>query len=111
MASIRERSKGSYEITVFNGYDVSGKKITVRKTVKDIPNLTRKQIEKRLGKIAYEFEMDVKDGLTQDGNIRFIDFTLDRWKKDYADNNVAVTTLSRYMEFLETRIFPAIRTY
>ena len=33
MASIRERAKGSYEITVYDGYNINGKKLRYTKTI------------------------------------------------------------------------------
>ena len=46
MASVRERAKGSYEITVYDGYNISGKKLRHTKTITVDPNLTTKQKEK-----------------------------------------------------------------
>ncbi|MBQ6991785.1 MAG: hypothetical protein IJN50_02565 [Clostridia bacterium] len=43
--------------------------------------------------------------------IKFIDFVLDVWKPNYADKNLEITTLTRYMEFFDTRIFPKIRSF
>lgn len=43
-------------------------------------------------------------------NIKFIDFVMNEWKPIYADKSLEITTLTRYMEFLTSRIFPAIRT-
>ena len=62
MASIRERAKGSYEITVYDGYNINGKKLRYTKTITIDPNLTTKQKEKLLQKETYEFEQQVSQG-------------------------------------------------
>ena len=90
---------------------LNGQKIRDTKMVRINPKLTEKQKKKILDKMALEYEMEVKSGTGNKGNIKFMDFTLNKWLLDYAEKAVADTTLSRYMDFLESRIFPAIRTY
>lgn len=53
----------------------------------------------------------MKAGMVGKDNIKFIDFVMNEWKPIYADKNLEITTLTRYMEFLNSRIFPAIRTF
>ena len=106
MASIRERAKGSYEITVYDGYNINGKKLRYTKTITIDPNLTTKQKEKLLQKETYEFEQQVKSGLYLKGNIRFKDFA-DKWLKEYARKKLSPTTLDRYITLLD-RINEAI---
>ena len=106
MASIRERANGSYEITVCNGYSITGKKLRYIKTIIIDPNLTAKQKEKLLQKEMYEFEQQVKSGLYLNGNIRFKDFA-DKWLHDYARKKLSPTTLDRYITLLD-RINEAI---
>ena len=55
MASIREKGNGKYEITISNGYTISGKKIRVIKTVQLDTKLSPKKMEKEIQNIAYEF--------------------------------------------------------
>ena len=65
MASIVEvenKNGISYKITVSNGNDIRGRKITKSATFKPDPTQTPKQQEKALSKFAYEFEEKVKKG-------------------------------------------------
>lgn len=62
MASIRQRSKNSFQITVSQGYNSQGKKLTKPKTVKRPAGLTDKQWEKELEMLAAEFEREVERG-------------------------------------------------
>lgn len=57
------------------------------------------------------FEEEIKKGMVGKDTIKFIDFVLDVWKPNYADKNLEITTLTRYMEFFDTRIFPKIRSF
>lgn len=99
MASIREKGNGKYEITISNGYTISGKKIRVIKTVQLDTKLSPKKMEKEIQNIAYELEKEVKSGLYLRGNIKFKDFA-DKWLQDYAENKLSPTTLDRYKTLL-----------
>lgn len=72
--------------------------------------MTEKKKEKLLEKECVLFEEEVKQGIVGKDNIKFIDFVNNEWKPIYAEKNLEITTLTRYMEFLNSRIFPAIRT-
>lgn len=106
MASIREKGNGKYEITISNGYTISGKKIRVIKTVQLDTKLSPKKMEKEIQNIAYELEKEVKSGLYLKGNIKFKDFS-DKWLQDYAEKKLSPTTLDRYKTLL-VRINEAI---
>lgn len=107
MASIEKRGDNTYKIVVSDGYDINGKKIRYPKTIKLDPNLTPKQVEKELQRLAVLFEEEVSKGLYLDGSkITFAEFT-DRWREDYAIKQLAPKTLFRY-EGLLKRILPAI---
>ena len=56
MASIKQRGNGIYQITVSNGYDIYGKKIREYKTVEFPSNMSEKEQEYEIRKIADEFE-------------------------------------------------------
>ena len=108
MASIRKRGKTSYQITVSNGYDINGKKLSETKTVKRPAGLTDKQWEKELQKLALEFEMQVETGQYLDGSkMTFAEFT-QRWLTSYAEPELAPKTVFRYKEMLDSRILLAI---
>lgn len=106
----KEIRNGKYQLTVCCGYDVNNKKIRQTKTIQINPNLTEKKKEKILEKECVLFEEEVKAGVVGKDDIRFIDFVLKEWKPNYGDKNLEITTLTRYMEFFNSRIFPAIRS-
>ena len=64
MATIRKRGN-SYQIRVFCGSDIYGKKIIHSMTWKPDEKRTQRQIEKELNKIAVQFEEKVKKVLLQ----------------------------------------------
>lgn len=108
MASIRQRSKNSWQITVSNGYDSQGKKLTEQKTVTREEGFTDKQWEKELEKLAIEFEREVEKGVYLDGSkLTFAEFS-EKWLHDYGEKNLEETTLNNYREMLSQRIIPAI---
>lgn len=92
------------------GYDINHKKIRTTKTIYIDPKLSEKRKKKLLETECLKFEEEVKNGMVGKDTTKFMDFTLQVWKPNYADKNLEITTLTRYMEFLNSRIFPAIRT-
>ena len=108
MASIRKRGKNSYQIIVSCGYDMNGTKLTETKTVRRPPDMTDKQWEKELERLAFEFERQVETGQYLDGEkLTFAEF-IEIWLKDYAEIQLEDRTLHRYKEILNTRILPAL---
>lgn len=104
MANITKR-KGSYLITVSAGRDVKGKQIRKYFTWKPDENMTERQIEKELNRIAVEFETKVTSGNYFDGSTRLIDYA-----KKYMEINkkhLAPKTYERYQGLL-VRIYEAI---
>lgn len=107
MATIEKRGN-SYRITVSNGYDSSGRQIREKATFTPDSSMTPKQQQRALEKFVYEFEEKVKNGKYLKGEkIKFEDF-VDTWLKDYAEHQLAKTTISAYKELLEQKIIPAI---
>ena len=70
MSTIEKRGE-TYRITVSAGYDLNGRQIKHKMTYKPSPGMTKKQIEKELHRQAVLFEEDIKNGMTNDGNIKF----------------------------------------
>lgn len=62
MANIRKRGS-SYSIRVSNGYDLNGHQIVYTMTWKPDRQMTPKQLEKELNKVAAAFEEKVQNGL------------------------------------------------
>lgn len=107
MAFYEQVSEYTYRITVCQGYDSKGKKLRKRKTITLDKNLTPKQAEKELDRQKFMFENEVLNGVYLDGEkITFAEFT-QRWLEDYAEKNLALTTLQSYKIILN-RILPAI---
>lgn len=107
MASIRQRGKNSWLVTVSNGYDLNRKKLTKTKTFKKPPEMTDRQWERELEKLAIEFEREVERGIALDGNIKLKQFT-DRWLEEYAEGRLSLRTLESYKHELDSKILPAL---
>ncbi|MCR4430651.1 MAG: site-specific integrase [Tepidanaerobacteraceae bacterium] len=107
MASIKKRGQNSWLVTVSNGYDSAGRKIIKTKTFKKPPEMTDKQWEKELPKLALEFERQVEKGTVLDGNVTLKEF-VDRWMKEYAEKQLEPKTLESYKYELDSKIIPAL---
>lgn len=107
MASIEKRGDTSYRLTVSTGYDKEGKKIIKHITI----NLSEIKPKKRSDEAQKQwilFKNETDKGLYLDaGKITFEDF-IEKWLKDYAENELAPKTLFSYKDLLNGRIIPAI---
>ena len=107
MASIRKRGS-TYQITVSNGRDSSGKQIIETATFVPDPNKTEKQNQKDLERFVFQFEEKVKSGKYLNGEkITFQGF-VEIWHSDYAIHHLEASTLQLYNHLLEAHIFPII---
>jgi len=107
MASIQKRGHNSWRVVVSAGYDSAGKKIVKTKTFKKPPEMTDKQWEKELQKLAIEFERQVEKGTALGGNVTLKEF-VERWLKEYAEIQLEPKTLESYKHELNTKILPAL---
>ena len=108
MASITERSNGSFRITVSCGYDIFGKKIRETVTFTPDPSLTPKKRQKAVEDFARQFEEQVKNGVALDGRkITLKDFT-ERWIKEYAEQKLQPGTVEKYQAELNDKILPVM---
>lgn len=96
MATIEKRGKG-YRITVSNGYDIHGKQLREKMTWVPPAGLTERQAKKEAQRQALLFEEKVKHKVTQDGNIRLVDFT-EIFMAQYARPNLKKKTAYGYQE-------------
>lgn len=96
MATIEKRG-GSYRIIVSNGYDINGRQIREKMTWTPEPGMTKRQIEKALNREATLFEERVRHQVTQNGNIRLVDFTK-IFLEQYAKPNLKKKTAFGYEE-------------
>ena len=100
MATIQERSKNSYRITVSCGCDSDGKQIRKTKTVKFPEEMSKAKQKKEAEKQAIQFEQEVQNGTYLDGEkITFGDLA-QRWITEYAEKELAPMTVSRYKQLL-----------
>lgn len=107
MASIRKRGN-TYQITVSNGRDSSGRQLVETATFRPDPNRTDKQNQKALEKFVFEFEEKVKSGKYLDGEkITFQEFS-DCWMEEYAIHHLEAATIQLYRQMLTIHILPAI---
>ncbi|WP_066714965.1 tyrosine-type recombinase/integrase [Clostridium sp. Marseille-P299] len=107
MASIRKRGN-SYQITVSNGRDSSGRQILETTTFTPDHNLTERQQKKALDTFVFEFEQKVKSGkLLKGEKLTLSEFT-DQWLKEYAKINLTQNSFKSYSDNLKLRIIPAL---
>lgn len=107
MAYFEKRSANTYKIVVSMGYDSNGKHRRVSKTVRLPENMSESRRQKELNTLCVLFQKEVENGLYLDGSkITFAEFT-EKWLTDYAEKNLAPTTLVSYKIILN-RILPAI---
>ena len=99
MATIEKRGE-SYRIIVSNGYDINGKQIREKMTWTPEPGMTKRQIEKALNREATLFEERVRHQLTQNGNIRLVDFT-EIFLEQYARPNLKKKTAFSYEQTMK----------
>ena len=103
MASIRQRGKNSWQITVSNGYDSNGTKLTEQTTVKRPEGFTDKKWQAELEKLALEFETSVQRGTYfAPSHYSVSDFII-KWL-DERKSGFENKTLYRYESMLNGRI-------
>ena len=78
MASIKQLSARKYKITVSNGYRPDGRKISKAKTIQVPSDIPKRGISQYVAHAAEEFEREVKNGYSEDGEMTFEEYAL-RW--------------------------------
>jgi integrase len=91
---------------VSEGYGMDGRQKRKLMTWRPEPGMTKRQTKEELTLQAALFERRVRSGQVLDGHVTFAEF-VERWRRDYAEPNLAPKTLVRYDELLK-RILPAI---
>lgn len=108
MASIEERSNGSYRIVVSCGRDIYGKKLRETTTFVPDPALTPKKRQKAVEEFARQFEAQVRNGMAMDGRkITLKEFT-ERWLEDYAAQKLQPGTIEKYKAELDDKVLPVL---
>lgn len=107
MASVRKKNN-DYEVTVSDGYDSNGKKVTVSRTFIPEPNWNEKRVQKELEKFKVELENRVKHG----DNVKADKITIEKLSADFLADmkppELSHTTYESYKKIIEQRIIPHI---
>lgn len=116
MASIRKKGENTYEITVSNGYDSTGKKLREYKVVTLPVGLTEKQTQKELTRISTLFEEEVRSGDYINPNLyKLSDFCNEylKFKKGTENSKGALAprTWDSYKKIIDQRIIPVLGHY
>ena len=107
--TIEKRGGNSFRLIVYAGYDVQGKQIRHKKTIR-VEAKSEKAMFRQAQKELSIFQAEVEKGqYFGGGKMTFQEF-VDRWLLDYAevDGNLAPKTLFRYKEILNSRVIPAL---
>lgn len=94
MASIRQLTDNTYQVVVCLGYN-RNQKVRKKKNFKIDKNLTPKQKEKAIRKLADDYEEKLKSGETSNKELKLIDF-IDIWWEENVLHNTSPTTQKRY---------------
>lgn len=103
---IEGKNGPSYKITVTKGRDLNGKQIRHYKTWVPEKGMTKRQMEKEVQRVAYEFEQELDLGYVADNRQTFAAYA-EYVLKQKERGGAKFRTLDRYHELLE-RINPAI---
>ena len=107
MATIRERN-GTYQITVYSGFDLNGRRKRETTTFTPPKELSPKKKEKVEQAFAIEFENRVKNCLVLAGEKTTLREFVDRWRKEYASQNLEPGTLEKYNAEIDDKILPML---
>lgn len=107
MATIRERN-GTYQITVYSGFDLNGRRKRETTTFTPSKELSPKKKEKVVQAFAIEFENRVKNGLVLEGEKTTLREFVDRWREEYASQNLEPGTLEKYNAEIDDKILPML---
>ena len=99
MATVRPKGRG-YEIRVFCGRDINGKRLDRAKMWIPEDGMTKKQLARELERQKVLFEEEVKSGICPDDGITFYVFA-QRWLEEYGKQNLAIKTYTRYEAYLK----------
>ena len=107
MATIRERN-GTYQITVYSGFDLNGRRKRETTTFTPPKELSPKKKEKVVQAFAIDFENRVKNGLVLAGEKTTLREFVDRWREEYASQNLEPGTLEKYNAEIDDKILPML---
>lgn len=110
MASISKQNKpGSWKITICGGYDPSGKKIRLQRTVNVDPNKTelaqRREVEKKAAAMETDYERKL---LTTANKISIKDLAEEYLQDHIVRRGLAPRTVESYKDLIDGKIIPAL---
>jgi len=102
--SIRQRSKGSWEITIDTGRDgATGKRLRHFESIQG----TKKDAQRRLYELLHTLE---QGAYVRPSRLTVAQF-LGEWLRDYAKPNTAPRTCERYEEIVRVHLIPALGSF
>lgn len=107
MASIKERSNGSYQIRVYLGEDLNGKKLFKNTTYKPKAR-TPKAIEKEVKDYARDFEKRVLNGDYLSGEEMTFNAFFQIWQKDFAGKQLTEAEIEEYVKTIKRVFIPTL---
>lgn len=107
MATIRERN-GTYQITVYSGFDLNGRRKRETTTFTPPKELSPKKKEKVVQAFAIDYENRVKNGLVLAGEKTTLREFVGRWREEYASQNLEPGTLEKYNAEIDDKILPML---
>ena len=108
MASIEWRSENKCRLIVSKPKPSGKGYERIKKTITFPAGMTEKQRKKEAEKAALLFEEEVRNGDYLDGEKITLAEFVDIWMKEYAEKELAPSTLVHYRTRLERRILPAL---
>lgn len=108
MAQIEKRANGAYRITVYLGKNEAGIRKYKRTTYHPAAK-TPAEIDKEVRRFADQYEDEVKNGKIYSDKMTFERF-VKVWRENYADGNIAVTSLDLYLRHLDNIWLPEFGT-
>jgi len=102
--SIRQRSRGSWEITIDTGRDpATGKRLRHYETLEG----TKKAVQQRMHELLHTLEQGT---YVRPSRLTVAQF-LGEWLRDYARPNTAPRTCERYEEIVRVHLIPALGSF
>ena len=107
MASIKKRSNGSYQIRIYLGEDLDGKKLFKNATYKPHAR-TEKAIEKEVSDYARDFEKRVLNGDYLSGEEMKLNQFFTLWLSDFAPKKLKEAEIEEYESIIKRVFLPTL---
>lgn len=107
MANIERRGENTFRVTISAGFDGDGIRVRKKKTFNLDPNMTEKQKDKEIDRMAALFDAQVTGGAVIDSSIKFSEY-VKVWLEKYALTSLQPNTFVSYKKEIDNRIIPAL---